>query len=354
MKRYNLKLHIVIIILLIACIPSIALSESIRFAVLGDTRSGNVAVNEEIFSKIVSQILNFDPPVEFVIVVGDLVSGHSEAGTMDEQFAEWKKIAEPWYESETMIGKKVYLVPGNHDQGIFSQQAWVNAFDYLPDNGPKGEKYFTYSFEFGPVHFSVVNTSSPFYAHRLNYDWLKDDLEATDKPIKLVFGHEPAYPTGPHLGSSLDKYPSERDKFWQLLVDENVKAYFCGHEHLYDHWIKDNVHQIITGGAGAPGPLAFHYLIVDADENDVTVSVYKVLSGTLKEQYKLSQTEDVPNEDRTETGSADWLINNIPCAWMAIIPITLFYFSTFITVKPKQKDTHRLKRKSNCTKNNAH
>ncbi len=330
----SMSIFFKIFIILIVCISSIASAESVRFAVLGDTRgSGSTAVNESIFSKIVTQVMNFNPPVEFVIVLGDLVSGHDEAGTMDEQFAKWKQIAAPWYDSDTLIGDKVYLVPGNHDQGIFKQLSWVNAFDYLPDNGPSDEKYFTYSFEFGPVHFAVVNTSSPFNSHKLNYNWLAEDLTDTDKPIKLVFGHEPAYPAGPHSGSSLDKYPDERDKFWKLLVDKSVKAYFCGHEHLYDHWIKDNVHQIISGGAGAPGLLSFHYLIVDADENDVTVSVYKVSDGSLKESYKLSQTEDVANEDRTESSSPNWIFDNLPCAWMTIFPLALFYLGTFITVR---------------------
>ncbi len=343
MKKYS-AMFVKIFIVLIVCLSSVAKSESVRFAVLGDTRgSDETAVNENIFSKIVEQVLQFDPPVKFVIVLGDLVSGHDEAGTMDEQFAEWKQIAADWYSSDTLIGAKVYLVPGNHDQGIFKQLSWIRAFNYLPDNGPTDEKYFTYSFDFGPVHCSVINTSSPFNSHHLNYDWLADDLSGTDKPIKLVFGHEPAYPAGPHAGSSLDKDPAARDKFWKLLADEGVQAYFCGHEHLYDHWIKDNVHQIISGGAGAPGPLSFHYLIIDANESDVTVSVYKVSDGNLKESYKLSQIEGVPNEDRTSSGSLSWIFNNLPCVWMIIFPLFLLYLNTFITVRERGNERQNIK-----------
>ncbi len=40
--------------------------------------------------------------------------------------------------------------------------------------------------------------------------------------------------------------------FWKLLVDYNVPAYFCGHEHLYSRQSVDGVFQIITGSAGAP------------------------------------------------------------------------------------------------------
>jgi len=128
--------------------------------------------------------------------------------------------------------------------------------------------------------------------------WLANDLASTTKPIKIVVGHEPAYPMGMHAGGSLDALPDLRDQFWQILARNGVKAYFCGHEHTYDHWIKDNVHQIISGGGGGLG-LPYHYLIVEADENDVTVSLYAESDNRIRDQYKLSDTQAVPNGDRS-------------------------------------------------------
>lgn len=324
MKNKAATVRNVLIFLLLLSTPLAA--ESIRFAVMGDSRgSGANTIDAPVFSKIVSQVLAIDPPVEFVVVTGDLVRGGSKNGTLAEQFAEWNALVKPWYDSD-MLGAKVYPVPGNHDEPSpwTYPGVWQAAFPNLPDNGPEGSKKLDYSFEFGPVHCTVVNTSAPTLLgkHSVDTDWLADDLANTDKPIKLVFGHEPAYPAGPHLHSSLDAKPAKRDAFWKVLVDNHVRAYFCGHEHLYDHWIKDNVHQIITGGAGAPGPLSFHYLIVDADENDVTVTVYKVSDGKVKERYKLSDTKDVPHEDRTDSGGS-WFLKNLPCFWLIVLPIGL-------------------------------
>jgi hypothetical protein len=152
----------------------------------------------------------------------------------------------------------------------------------------------------------VVNTSKPGRGHQVDLEWLADDLANTAQPIKLVIGHEPAYPMGMHAKGSLDALPELRDQFWQILVQYGVKAYFCGHEHTYDHWIKDNVHQIITGGGGGLG-LPYHYLIVEADENDVTVSLYAESDNRRRDQYKLSDTQSVNSNDRSAGPDALWI-----------------------------------------------
>ncbi len=39
---------------------------------------------------------------------------------------------------------------------------------------------------------------------------------------------------------------------WQILVDNKVAAYVCGHEHIYGRQSVDGVYQIVAGSAGAP------------------------------------------------------------------------------------------------------
>jgi 3',5'-cyclic-AMP phosphodiesterase len=289
-------------------------AESVRFAVLGDTRGPNGAnpIDLEVFPKIVQHIFNADPPVQFIIVTGDLAYGTDEPLALAEEFRQWRQIVQPWYDASG-YGAKVYPVPGNHDHPDLIG-VWQQAFPELPDTGPENNKKLTYSFDAGPCHLVVINTypPDPPGSHSVNLAWLADDLARTAQPVKLVFGHDPAYPFGPHAGSSLDAYPDLRDQFWQLLTANNVPAYLCGHEHMYDHWMKDNVHQIISGGGGAPG-FDYHYLIIDADGTDVTVSLYSASRGELRDQYKLSDTAGVPRDDRS-AGNANWLLNLlVPC-----------------------------------------
>ncbi len=305
--------------------------EKIRFAVVSDTQGlmFTTAINEPIFSHIVQEVLAADPRVEFVMVTGDLTNGNSDDDIHTEDFRRWRQIADPWYESNFM-GLKVYPVPGNHDDHGSANylQIWQATFPELPDNGPEDDQRMTYSFDIGPCHFAMVNTSAPAKDHQVNLAWLENDLKNSDKPTKFVLGHEPAYKVNATRLYSLDVYPELRDRFWQILAANKVKAYFCGHDHVFDHWIKDDVHQIIAGGGGGSTFEFHHYLIIDADESDATVSVYREDSNQLTDQFKLSDTAGVPSNDRTIYDDPNWPDTLLsPCQWVTIPLILLFSIS---------------------------
>lgn len=317
------KLHCLVIVLSLSLCSAIGNAESIRFAVVGDTQgTGNLAVSEG-FSKIVNLVLAADPPVQFVLLTGDLIHGTKDNDQMLKDFLTWRLIAAPWYESN-FLGLKVYPVPGNHDQINMNHylDIWQSAFPELPDNGPRNEKKTTYSFDIGPCRFVAVNTSAATFPgfHAVNTTWLAKDLAATEQPVIFVYGHDPAFPAGRHIGSSLDTRPERRDLFWKILTENNVKIYFCGHEHLYDHWMKDNVHQIITGSGGVPAEV-FNYLIVDVDDDyNVSVSVYNANDNSLLDQFDLTDTQTVAKEDRP--GARDIFysfFDYFPCLMFAIL-----------------------------------
>ncbi len=175
-----------------------------------------------------------------------------------------------------------------------------NAGDKLPyivNKGPKGTEETMYSFDYGNSHFVVLNE---YYDGKCDvcvdgdindpiYKWLKADLEKTDKTNIFIFGHEPAFVQPDeysgrlrHRGDSLDKYRKNRDRFWKLLEDEKVIAYFCGHTHNYSKILVNNVWQIDAGHArgaedkGAPST----FLAVDVDGSEVTVTVYRNINDS--------------------------------------------------------------------------
>lgn len=271
-------------------------AQPVRFAVVSDTQGD--PVNEFTFPNVIQYVLDMSPPVEFVIVTGDLVWGvNNDPDRTDRQFDHWRALTAPWFRSE-MTGAKVYPVPGNHDarDPARMQAIWTRLFPGLPGNGPPNCPCTTYSFDAGLCHFVLLDTYSPGRGHRApDLDWLAADLADSAKPVKLVFGHDPAYPFFRHIGSSLDAYPADRDAFWQVLAAQGVRAYFCGHEHHYDRWMKDGVQQITSGGL--PGTLNFsqNYFIVDADDHDVTVGVYW-FNGLRLASYRLSDTAGVPTD----------------------------------------------------------
>ena len=143
-----------------------------------------------------------------------------------------------------------------------------------------------YSFDYKNAHFVIVNqydgdptypTANPVACSRTsNYNWIDQDLAATTKPIKFVFGHEPAWsycsnldgyggsfcpigsvdnqnpayrprpystaggwnaePYGLHWGDSLEDQSCDagsRESFWAMLGRHNVVAHLTGHAHTY-------------------------------------------------------------------------------------------------------------------------
>jgi len=109
-------------------------------------------------------------------------------------------------------------------------------------------------------------------------------LSRTDQVHVFVFGHEPAYPQpdvdngrARHMRISLNAYPTHRDRFWTLLIDEGVVAYFCGHTHNYSAVNVDGVWQVDAGharGLGDPdAPSTF--VMVHVDGPTVTFDAYR-------------------------------------------------------------------------------
>jgi len=202
-------------------------------------------------------------------------------------------------------GKFPYFVAvGNHDVGGEGSLSPAQQYDYwsnyvgprLPNTlvgisnfrwGPSGaqDARTTYSFDYKGGHFIVLNeyhgdpkypTGDPVACIRNDLmQWIDEDLTQTTRPMRFVFGHEPAWsycsdipgsggdycrvgsidnqeppyrprphsttgdwlePFGNHWGDSLEdsRCPAgSREAFWSLLARHDVVAMFNGHTHTY-------------------------------------------------------------------------------------------------------------------------
>lgn len=197
-----------------------------------------------------------------------------------------------------------YPMPGNHDFGL-ADLRFLQNYNYdpngdLPPNivnsGPESCPRTTYSFDYQNSHFVALNVycdeEAPWGIDGSItdpvYNWLAEDLAGTDKEHLFVFGHEPAYPqpdaqTGDlrHDMESLDQYPAERDRFWELLQEYNVVAYIHGHTHGYSAVKMDGIWQLDAGQAmgvrAAPSPGTF--LIITVQGEQVALKTYRGESG---------------------------------------------------------------------------
>lgn len=304
------KLLLTLLVLTLLPVRVLA-EEPWRFIVTADSRSDsasdNNGVNVPILTEIVREII--DANAEFVLFAGDLVIGVSDQAALESQFTTWRDTAQPLYEA----GIGVYIVRGNHDEGSYPSgiDAWNNVFkfvpgqrgggiDYgLPKNGPTDELNLTYSV----THKNVLALGldqcrtpnhSKNYVHQA---WIDEQLAANTQPHVFAFGHFTSFKM---IWDSVGDHATDRDLFWESLKNVGSRAYFCGHEHFYNHSRADDdanpdndLHQVVVGSAGAsvhnwngtfPGDnggrtitniyhtTLFGYIIVDINDLNVTLS----------------------------------------------------------------------------------
>ncbi len=297
-KRKTVLSVLSLVLVIILCAAPSAFGARFSFVVMADSRGETNGVNDDVLSRIADLVVTEN--AAFVLFPGDLVDGSPADPHLALQLNHWRDVMSPIYASD-MHGAKVYAGVGNHEvRSTRSEAVWQSIFNDLPDNGPPGETYMTYSFDYMDSHFVMLSTNRAGNPHTVNLAWLANDLASTSAKRIFVFGHEPAYPVGPHIGSSLDVYPAQRDAFWKLLAAHKVNAYFAGHEHLYNRNIHNGVHHIITGGSGAPihpgyGGEFHHYALVTVNEDDVFVEIVDD-TGLLRDSFRLNEVKE-PSPD---------------------------------------------------------
>jgi 3',5'-cyclic AMP phosphodiesterase CpdA len=130
--------------------------------------------------------------------------------------------------------------------------------------------------------------------------WLEEDLAANQKAdFRFVMAHHPPYTAvtsrqgdNPHMMALVPMFEKYR-----------VSAGLFGHDHNYQHFLKNGIHYIISGGGGAPlydvnKPDAAITQKVMSVENFVSVSVTGKMArleaiavdGTTIEQFEIRGT----------------------------------------------------------------
>ena len=240
------------------------------FAVLGDNRGSEDGTPAPEFMELLSEINRTD--AKFALNSGDLVNGY----TGKDQVL----LRRQWVGYMKALGSlkvPMFNTPGNHDinnESTGTEEMWKEFV---------GPTY--YSFDFGSARFISLDTST--HENRLGIEqenWLVKQLETASDRRVFLFLHAPLFPVDGHIGSAMDQYPADRDRLHALLAKNSAKigAVFCGHEHLYNHSIRDGINYYITGGAGAPvyAPRImggfFHFMLVSVGKSGVTFQIRKI------------------------------------------------------------------------------
>jgi hypothetical protein len=201
-----------------------------QFVVYGDTRT-----RHDVHRKVIAAILR-DAQPDFVIHTGDLVEDANDP-------ALWPIF----FDIERELLRKVAFFPtlGNHERDS------PNYFEFL-DAKPY------YSFDWGNAHFATIDSDfatagatqeqrEAFWQEQTR--WLEDDLNRAQKAdFRFVFAHHP-----PMTAVSFRQGDNPQMTALEPLFEKyKLTAGFFGHDHNYQHYLKDGIHYYVAGGGGAP------------------------------------------------------------------------------------------------------
>jgi 3',5'-cyclic AMP phosphodiesterase CpdA len=232
-------------------------AESFTFMFLPDPQ-GNWDYAYRLYGAAMISVLDYaQTNYDFVMIPGDIVNDADIKSQWEWFFR---------YSSVYSFNKPLAATSGNHDIGNFDEERIQNleydGYLNLPNNGPTYDLFDeldsdlrnpdfdngkTYSFDYGQAHFVVINTemycNGGGYTTCSVYDetnaailenWLRIDLENTNKPWKIVMLHRGPYSLSYDTGTV-------RDQLVPIFDEFDVDLVLAGHDHQYSR-------AVYTGG----------------------------------------------------------------------------------------------------------
>jgi predicted phosphodiesterase len=196
-------------------------ADSVRFAVLGDTGTGDTAQ-----SQVAQQLMRSRQlfPFSFALLLGDNLYGSERP----QDYA--RKFEVPY---KPLIDAKVefHAALGNHDD---PNQRFYKLFNL------GGERYRTFRKE--NVRFFVLDSN---YMDPQQIKWLEKELQSSGSDWKIPYFHHPLY-TSATRGPVMEL----RTVLEPLFVKYGVDVVLTGHEHTYERTKpQQGIHYFIAGGS---------------------------------------------------------------------------------------------------------
>lgn len=260
------------------------------------------------------------PQSAFYVNMGDLVDNGQDA-------SQWRA----WFNSVSVFSDAVPLAPviGNHEAYSLEWKeclpaSYTHLFN-VPQNGLAKYPNQFYSFDYGPVHFVVLDTNFPemknFQPDLLadELPWLEKDLAASKAQWKIVLMHRDIflYGFGPESGRVQTKTHFLDFSYQLMPVFEKYKvdAVLTAHLHTYRRRVPlqnfapapqgSGITYILTGVAGdvrypklwgdfewdaatAPKPETANYMTLTADEKSLDFKAF-LPDGKQFDEVKLTK-----------------------------------------------------------------
>jgi DNA/RNA endonuclease YhcR with UshA esterase domain len=191
--------------------------EPFTFLFTTDSQAYDAAGNE-FYGRLVKQAREAYPEARFMLHGGDIVD---DAAKM-EQWEHFFNSVEGQFSN-----MPIHAVLGNHD--VYGDGEYLfQSFFENPENGPNGEQEWVYSFDYGDVHFAMLNSEFGSDSMKAQVEWLRKDMKASKKTWKIVMFHRAPYESNPTRGTD-----ATRAIFAPVIEELEIDLALVGHDHSY-------------------------------------------------------------------------------------------------------------------------
>jgi hypothetical protein len=232
-------------------IESSAVSYPLRFVVAGDSGAWPDPTADGIFSQLVRQVAELDPPAVFFANLGDFAG----PGTIDRH-RRYLELVEP-------LPIPNVCVIGNHDLDDAS-----GPDSYAQVHGPTN-----FDVAYGHTRFVAINAAPGVPGliedpsagtpegiegpREEDLEFLDSVLRSTEEPNRVVLMHMPPYANArlaPHVEWGFQR---REQQFMDLLGAHHVGLVCCAHGLAFDTYVLAGVRVVMSGGGGTG--LCSHY-----------------------------------------------------------------------------------------------
>ncbi len=190
-----------------------------KFLVFGDSQSstsGDAPYGK--WRTTVHNAYEANPTAKFMVNVGDMVNTGQSA-------EHWNC----WFAATTGVIDSIPEMPvlGNHEYAGGGGPSYTTRQFPVPQNGPEGLKSRVYSYDYGRVHLTVLDSEkAKGDGLPALQEWLDADLSASNATWKIVFFHKAPYEVKD--GRSNEEL---RAAFCPTLEKDHADLVFNGHDH---------------------------------------------------------------------------------------------------------------------------
>ncbi len=190
-----------------------------------------------------------------------------------------------------------------------------------------------WSFDYGPIHVTVVDQYTSYAPGSAQLQWIADDLARTNKTWKFILLHEPGWSGGGgHPNNTLVQAYLQ-----PLCLQYGVSIVFGGHNHFYARAVVNGVQHLTLGGGGAPletpdifmpylvaSARANHHATLAIDGDTLRFKAFNTANGAALDSFTLLRPSVAPDSTfpavtlSSPAGGETWKAGSVhPVTWSA-------------------------------------